>query len=376
MLRFFFLVVFVFAQILSYGQEFEVVLSGDRNCASSALQTNYYKADVVVYGSSTPVTWVPFAYFWKVTGGKVVGSSTGSVIQVEWDSIGCENDFMHGDYSMPCTSSIQHIVPMKRKIEVYAWQIDPLTGALSTAITSHKTQTKAMLVCCDLEPTFSYEQADLEVLIEGVPLSSWGAPSSSTTNPMVWKVDWGDGTTNNYYTSQLPPILTSAFSYGHTYSTGGFYDVCIYGLLVQDVNSPHMAGVPIDNEGCIAEYCVGVNVQLGSSSSGRYARPNEPEGVIPATSEEFAETPNKSLVYPSPAKELINLRVKVTEANQNVAVKLFDTQGRKLAELLNQKLDKGVYTIDWNKPAAIAPGTYLLIVTKGKQKEELRVVFE
>ncbi len=161
--------------------------------------------------------------------------------------------------------------------------------------------------------------------------------NASGVPPLHFYWSWGDGT---HDTTALP---------NHTYSVGGFYNIC---LQVTDANA------------CITTYC---------DSSFLQKNPNVmiSVAVIAGTLGIDKNTITESLkIYPNPAKDQLILDLQGTENLKNTIVSIYDLPGKLL---LQQNINQSLTHFNIS---SFAKGIYLIKVSNDKKSTVSKFVKE
>jgi len=110
------------------------------------------------------------------------------------------------------------------------------------------------------------------------------------------------------------------------------------------------------------------NIQVKVSDSYNQAR----YALVPVTTVNWEETKLISQNYPNPFSRSTAIGIRVP-AEEQVVLEIFDFQGRKIRQILNQKLAAGEYTFYWNandeKNRDVNPGLYLYRLRVGERLE-------
>lgn len=106
-------------------------------------------------------------------------------------------------------------------------------------------------------------------------------------------------------------------------------------------------------------------------SNGTIVTTTMPIGINPISSEipkEFSLSQN----YPNPFNPTTNINFAVTKTG-NVTIKVFDITGREVATLVNEKLNAGTYTVDFNA-SNLTSGTYFYKMTADNFSQTKKMV--
>ena len=84
--------------------------------------------------------------------------------------------------------------------------------------------------------------------------------------------------------------------------------------------------------------------------------------------------PNTMIMnYPNPVKSSTTIKYRVTE-DANVAITIYDMNGKKITTLLNQKQEAGTYEVNWNAENAVS-GIYFASLTSNKANSQtIRII--
>lgn len=88
-------------------------------------------------------------------------------------------------------------------------------------------------------------------------------------------------------------------------------------------------------------------------------------GIIP---EKYSLSQN----YPNPFNPVTNIKFDLPRSGY-VEIKIFDIRGREIAQLVNQQLQPGVYSVDWDA-SSYPSGVYFYRIEAGKYREAKRMV--
>jgi hypothetical protein len=77
--------------------------------------------------------------------------------------------------------------------------------------------------------------------------------------------------------------------------------------------------------------------------------------------------------YPNPSNGINTVKYKLDVAS-HLKIEVFDAQGKVVKVLADKKLDKGIYTLQWNT-SNLAKGMYLITATKnGAVKQTINII--
>ena len=100
-------------------------------------------------------------------------------------------------------------------------------------------------------------------------------------------------------------------------------------------------------------------------------------GAVPVSTINWEETKMISQCYPNPFKEVTNISFLVP-AEQKVVLRLYDTSGRAIKDLVNENLMAGEYNFEWKgddyRHHAMDPGIYFYRLEIGEEWETGKVV--
>ena len=114
------------------------------------------------------------------------------------------------------------------------------------------------------------------------------------------------------------------------------------------------------------------NCKCDESTAGKASKPNTimqipQSGLGLATPEVFAST------YPNPATDNTTIKYRLENSSQ-VKIMVQDQQGRKIAELVNAKLESGTYTKNWNTKKLPAGTYFITVITDGNKMQTIKLV--
>lgn len=112
--------------------------------------------------------------------------------------------------------------------------------------------------------------------------------------------------------------------------------------------SDHLSGVSFVNE--FTGYAVGSNGTILKTTTGGIV------GII-LNSNDIPENFSLKQNYPNPFNPVTHIEFSILKNNSYIKLSVFDNTGRNVGDLVNQKLDAGTYTVDFNAND-LASGTY------------------
>jgi flagellar hook assembly protein FlgD len=83
--------------------------------------------------------------------------------------------------------------------------------------------------------------------------------------------------------------------------------------------------------------------------------------------------------FPNPFRDETNITFELSQ-KENVLLKVYDLQGRKVAGLLNKTMPAGKHAVKWNGSndagINVANGSYILKIETGNKSETRKVILE
>lgn len=265
--------------------DFAASLSGDTTVSTLSAYT-YFIPDLPSYLSA----------LWGVTGGTILYNSADS-IKVMWDLLGT------GNVTALITDST-------------------IGGVVDTA------QLAVTILGC--EASFSLYPDTL------IPHHYWAVNLASGIQPLTYYWSWGDGNSDSIaYPS-------------HTYSSGGFYTIC---LSIQD------------STGCATTLCNDYEVQKMSSEQGENTMVTVDVVADLPTAVQTADVLRSWAVYPNPAATSVFVTYSLRESSE-ISLSVYDIIGNKLEEMAcgNQESGEHYFFMDTQK---FVSGIYVLEIHAG-----------
>jgi len=130
---------------------------------------------------------------------------------------------------------------------------------------------------------------------------------------------------------------------GFGYVTGDFFGTATFGLAT------------LTSQGSGDAFIARLQDLITSGQYGRHSAP-------PSFSQPSKALENEMLLYPSPAYDLLNIVVKLKDA-EHAKIELFDIYGNKINEIANTTFDERVFTINVSH---LAKGTYIVRLSSNK----------
>ena len=100
-------------------------------------------------------------------------------------------------------------------------------------------------------------------------------------------------------------------------------------------------------------------------------------GIIPTTNTEIPGKFELSQNYPNPFNPFTRFEFSIPKQS-NVLIKIFDISGREVRTLVNEKMDAGKYTADWNsldnQGANVSSGVYFYTIIAGNYTESRKMM--
>jgi hypothetical protein len=82
--------------------------------------------------------------------------------------------------------------------------------------------------------------------------------------------------------------------------------------------------------------------------------------------------------YPNPFNPSTTIEIQLAETN-NLIVSIFDVTGRLINTLVNNKLEAGLYSVEWNgkdqNGRLVPTGVYIIKVVSGKNNHNQKIAF-
>jgi len=98
---------------------------------------------------------------------------------------------------------------------------------------------------------------------------------------------------------------------------------------------------------------------------------------VPVSTIKWEETPKLGTSYPNPFKEFTNISFLVP-TEQNVVLRIYDSSGRAVKDIVNENLTAGEYKFIWNgndyKHRAMQTGIYYYRLEIGDEWEVGKIV--
>ena len=216
---------------------------------------------------------------------------------------------------------------------------------------------------------------------DGSSYSLMSATGSFTVNagssPVVPKIGGPDGiylpassAVLNWY---LPVISTSSLTYDVEYSTSADF-----------TNAVTKSGVNTTSYG-LSDLQEGVEYfwRVKSTADGRTSSGYSLSGSFKTSGvtdvEDIVLPSNFEVMqnYPNPFNPVTNIKVKLPE-NTIIAVKIYNIVGQEIKTLVNQEMNAGTYTFQWNgennSGSKVPSGTYICRVMAGNNPQTLKMI--
>lgn len=199
-----------------------------------------------------------------------------------------------------------------------------------------KIDAKCQPCPCDVKAQFAHNVKKCQVDFYDLSTTSI---CSSITN---WVWDFGDGTTSS---SQNPT---------HFYTAPGNYVVCLY---VYASNGQKV---------CKDKICYEVEVEECKKS----AIANAPD------SDDFAKNNGFDVtLFPNPFTDQLNIEINL-DSDQKVDIQVFDSFGKRIAEITNTEMTAGNHSLQWNpNDNSLSSGMYFIAIQTNKGYEYHKVTF-
>ena len=99
-------------------------------------------------------------------------------------------------------------------------------------------------------------------------------------------------------------------------------------------------------------------------------------GDIVANESRTVARPSAFSVWPNPARETLSLRLDNAHVSRPVQVELLNTNGAVIAQIYDGNLQAGSNLIEWNRPASVPAGFYILKAVIGNECRYAKVILQ